>query len=51
MKQNTGVAGVNLEIFEFFGIQTIEGSRKFQSLPLFWVEENADFSKFISINT
>jgi hypothetical protein len=29
-----GVFEVNLEIFEFFGTQTIEGSRKFQFLPL-----------------
>jgi hypothetical protein len=35
MKKYMGVAEVNLEILEFFGTQTIEGSRKFQSLPLF----------------
>jgi hypothetical protein len=35
MKNNMGVAiiEVNLEIFEFFGTQTIEG--QFQYLPLF----------------
>jgi hypothetical protein len=30
-----GVIEVNFEIFEFFGTQTIEVSRKFQSRPLF----------------
>jgi hypothetical protein len=35
MKKNMGVIEVNLEIFEFFGTQATEGSRKFQSLPLF----------------
>jgi hypothetical protein len=34
-EKNMGVIEVNLELFEFFGTQTIEGSRKFQSLPLF----------------
>jgi hypothetical protein len=29
MKKNMGVIKVNLEIFEFFGTQTIEGSRTF----------------------
>jgi hypothetical protein len=28
MKKNMGVIEVNLEIFEFFGTQTIKGSRK-----------------------
>jgi hypothetical protein len=30
---------VNLEIFEFFGTQTIEGSRQFQSLPWTFCEK------------
>jgi hypothetical protein len=45
-KKNIGVIEVNLEIFEFFGTQTIEGSRKLQFLPtsIVWVEENGDCS-------
>jgi hypothetical protein len=35
MKTNMGVIQVNVEIFEFFGTQTREGSTTFQSLPLF----------------
>jgi hypothetical protein len=30
-----GIIEVNFEIFEFVGTQTIEGSKKFQSPPLF----------------
>jgi hypothetical protein len=35
MKKNMDVIEVNLEIYQFFGTQIIEGLRKFYSLPLF----------------
>jgi hypothetical protein len=42
-----GVIEVNFEIFEFFGTQT--RIKKISIPSIVWVEENADFLKFISI--
>jgi hypothetical protein len=48
MKKNMGVIEVNLERFEFFGTQLNRRIKNILIPSIVWVEENADFLKFIS---